>query len=74
MARFHVRTGSGELVSGARAFVSVWRALPRWAWAARVASLPGATLALEIGYRLFLPVRPLLSRLAARILKNGPAG
>ena len=70
MARFHVRTSDGSVVSGARAFVSVWRALPRWAWAARIAALPGVTPALELGYRLFLPVRPLLSRLAGRALKN----
>lgn len=70
MARFHVRTNDGAIVSGARAFVSVWRALPRWAWAARLASLPGVTPALELGYRLFPPVRPLLSRLAGRVLKG----
>ena len=70
MARFHVRDEKGELVSGARAFVSVWRVLPRWAWAARLASLPGVTPALELGYRLFLPVRPMLSRLAGRLARQ----
>lgn len=63
MARFHVRTADGRLLSGAAAFVEVWRQLPRWRWAARVASLPGVVPVLEIGYRLFLPVRPMLSRL-----------
>jgi predicted DCC family thiol-disulfide oxidoreductase YuxK len=73
MARFHVRDDKGELVSGARAFVSVWRALPRWGWAARLASLPGVTPVLELGYRLFLPVRPLLSRLAGRLARKRKA-
>jgi predicted DCC family thiol-disulfide oxidoreductase YuxK len=62
MKRFHVLAGNGRLVSGATAFVDVWRRLPRWRWAARVASLPEAMTILEFGYRLFLPVRPIVSR------------
>ena len=27
----------GEFVSGAAAFVSIWRELPRWRWAASIA-------------------------------------
>ncbi|WP_257165383.1 thiol-disulfide oxidoreductase DCC family protein [Bradyrhizobium sp. SRS-191] len=70
MARFHVRARDGRLLSGAAAFVEVWRRLPRWRWAARVASLPGALAVLELGYRLFLPVRPLISRKLGRILQR----
>ncbi|MGL4438303.1 MAG: thiol-disulfide oxidoreductase DCC family protein [Bosea sp. (in: a-proteobacteria)] len=60
MERFHVRTGSGALVSGAAAFVVVWAHLPSWRWAARAAALPGVLALLELGYRLFLPARPTL--------------
>ncbi|NPU10428.1 DUF393 domain-containing protein [Bradyrhizobium sp. 83002] len=67
MARFHVRAADGRLLSGAAAFVEVWRRLPRWRWAARVASLPGALTVLELGYRLFLPIRPFLSRGLGRL-------
>lgn len=63
MQRFHVSTSDGRVLSGAAAFVEVWARLPRWRWAARAASLPGALPALELGYRMFLPVRPFLSRL-----------
>ncbi len=63
MARFHVRRADGTLLSGAEAFVGIWRVLPRWRWAARLAALPGAMMVLETGYRMFLPVRPVLSRL-----------
>ena len=66
MKRFHVRASDGRVLSGAGAFVEVWTRLPRWRWAARAASLPGALIALELGYRAFLPVRPFISRFFVR--------
>jgi len=63
MARFHVRRADGQLRSGAAAFVSLWSLLPRWRWVAYAAAAPGAMLLLEMAYRLFLPVRPVISRL-----------
>lgn len=62
MKRFHVRASDGRVLSGAAAFVEVWTRLPRWRWAARLAGLPGVTPLLELGYRLFLPIRPYLSK------------
>ena len=66
MARFHVRSPDGQLLSGASAFVAIWETLPGWRWAARLASLPGAPILLESGYRLFLLIRPVLSGLLKR--------
>ncbi|MBE7219396.1 MAG: DUF393 domain-containing protein [Caulobacteraceae bacterium] len=66
MGRFHVRLPTGELKSGGAAFVEIWRVLPRWRPAAMLAGLPGATPALDIGYRLFSPFRPTLARLVSR--------
>ena len=62
MDRFHVRV-NGQLLSGAAAFVEVWSRLPSWRGAAHAAALPGAMAGLELGYRLFLPLRPFLARL-----------
>lgn len=72
MKRFHVRAGDGRVLSGAAAFVEVWARLPRWRWAARAASLPGAMAALELGYRMFLPVRPFISRMFGRFVRRRP--
>jgi len=68
MERFHVRASDGRVLSGAAAFVEVWARLPKWRWVARAASLPGALAVLELGYRMFLPVRPFVARLFGRIL------
>ena len=65
MSRFHVRRSDGRLVSGAAAFVNVWRQLPRWQMVARIATLPGVLMLLEIGYRIFLPARPALAVMLA---------
>jgi predicted DCC family thiol-disulfide oxidoreductase YuxK len=71
MERFHVRAGTGQLLSGAAAFVEVWARSPRWRWAARAAALPGALAALEFGYSVLLPVRPFISRLVGKMQKLG---
>ncbi len=59
LARFHVRRADGVLVDGMRGFTVLWRALPRFAWAGRIASIGPLPLLLDAAYRLFLQVRPL---------------
>ncbi len=66
LQRFHVLGNDGQIRSGAAAFVSIWAQLPGWRWAARIAAVPGVLTAMELGYRLFLPIRPSLSRLVGR--------
>ena len=67
LARFHVRGHDGELLSGARAFLALWAALPGWRWLALAGRLPGAAWAMERVYRFFLRWRPALQRLASRL-------
>lgn len=62
MSRLHVRLADGQQLSGARAFVEVWRVVPGWGWLAKLAQLPGALPVLEAAYRLFLGLRPLIVR------------
>ncbi len=63
MARFHVIAPNGQVLSGAAAFIEVWRALPGWRWLARLAALPGVEPVLEVTYRGFLKARPAMVRL-----------
>lgn len=63
MARFHVRQSNGQLLNGAAAFVALWLAMPGWRWLGRMGRLPGVTPLLELAYRMFLRLRPLLQRL-----------
>ncbi|SEK96345.1 Predicted thiol-disulfide oxidoreductase YuxK, DCC family [Roseovarius nanhaiticus] len=57
-ARFHVLTPDAQLTSGAAAFAEVWRQVPGWKWAARIARVPGVLPVLELAYRGFLKIRP----------------
>lgn len=63
LARFHVVAADGATVSGAAAFLRLWQAYPGLRLAARVLSRPLPLALLERGYRLFLPIRPVLARL-----------
>jgi predicted DCC family thiol-disulfide oxidoreductase YuxK len=59
LARFHVMTDAGRMLSGAQAFAAVWRALPApWPLLGRVAQWPVIDWLLEGAYRLFLRLRP----------------
>ena len=71
LARFHVRGRDGELLSGARAFLALWAALPGWRWLAWAGRLPGAAWTMERTYRLFLRWRPMLQRWAFRLEQPG---
>jgi predicted DCC family thiol-disulfide oxidoreductase YuxK len=62
LARFHVRTADGTLVSGGGAFIRLWAALPAMRWAAAIAGRPPLSWILEPAYRASLRLRPWLAR------------
>jgi predicted DCC family thiol-disulfide oxidoreductase YuxK len=74
LARFHVQTKTGQLISGAAGFVKLWEHLPGWRWLAKVAYLPGFTPMLEVTYRVFLNVRPGLVWLFCRCFGRVQSG
>lgn len=57
LARLHVRTPDGELASGALAFATLWKSIPRTAFLGRLASHQPLLVLLEAGYRVLLVVR-----------------
>jgi predicted DCC family thiol-disulfide oxidoreductase YuxK len=70
LARFHIRLPNGQQLSGARGFIEVWRVLPSWSWMTKLADRPTVATVLELLYRLFLPLRPLISACTRRWHRN----
>lgn len=62
LARFHVRRADGRVVSGARAFLAVWRRSPRLAPLARALERRPFVALLDLGYAGFLRLRRLWRR------------
>ncbi len=66
LARFHVQRADGSRLDGAKAFVAMWSRLPGWRWLARLSRLPGMLVLMELAYRVFLHLRPMLQVLVRR--------
>ncbi|MGA0882627.1 MAG: thiol-disulfide oxidoreductase DCC family protein [Burkholderiaceae bacterium] len=58
MARFHVQPIPGDPISGARAFLELWRHIPGWRWLSVLRHVPGVPSMLELAYVMFLKIRP----------------
>ena len=59
LARFHVQTPAGQILSGARAFAAMWAALPSTRLLGRIMAAPGLVQLFEVLSRRFLKIRPL---------------
>ncbi len=66
LARFHAQEAGRPIVSGAAAFAAMWRAVPMLAPLGHLARFPPVLWLGEAAYRLFLKVRPAISRSLAR--------
>jgi len=62
LARFHVVNAKGQLVSGGKAFSSLWLTLPAFRWAGRFFKIKSLASLLEVAYEISLPCRLLLQR------------
>ena len=60
LARLHAQPRGGSMVSGAAAFVAMWRVLPDLRPLAALASPPPVQWLLERAYLVFLEIRPVL--------------
>jgi len=60
LERLHAQRRGGEILTGAPAFVAMWRVLPALRPLAVLASPPPVLWLLEHAYRVFLKVRPRL--------------
>jgi len=63
MRRFTVRKPDGSLLSGAPAFVEMWKLTPGFSWLGYIGQNRLIGILLEILYRGFLKIRPRLQRL-----------
>ncbi|KEP68977.1 DUF393 domain-containing protein [Thioclava sp. BHET1] len=63
LGRFHLHSADGRLVSGGAAFAALWSQLPRWRYLGRIARWPVLRSLLELAYRVFLKLRPLIVRI-----------
>ena len=59
LRRFHVRMPDGALVSGAAAFLALWRATPGFRLPASLLSAPPVVAVLDVAYAGFLRLRRL---------------
>lgn len=59
LKRFHVRLPDGALVSGAAAFLALWRETPGFRLPARLLSARPVVAALDVAYAWFLTLRRL---------------
>lgn len=71
LARFHVRTGQGRLLSGGAAFAHLWSALPGFRALGAIFGRPPMSWFADRGYDLFLKVRPVLQSALTRQAKSG---
>ena len=67
LGRLHARDASGEMVSGALAFAAIWRRMPWLAPFGRLLACRPFRWVAEGAYRVFLRIRPSLSRLLQRL-------
>jgi hypothetical protein len=57
-----VRDAQGNLFQGGTAFARLWLELRGWRWAGRVFSLWPFSWFINVGYKMFLSIRPTVQK------------
>lgn len=73
LARLHAQPRGGPMVSGAAAFVAMWRVIPGLRPLAVLASPPPVQWLLERAYLIFLKVRPSLQAMVRWLIARQQA-
>lgn len=73
MKRFHIRNERGELLSGAGAFVAIWKLHPRFGRIANLLDRPAILWVLDLAYNGFLIIRPALQSIARKLFRDKPS-
>lgn len=58
----HARTPDGTLYVGVDAFMEIWKRIPDYQWAAKIAKFPPVKGFLKLGYEGFVRIRPFLPK------------
>lgn len=67
MKRFHIRNEQGVLISGAGAFVAIWKLHPKYGSFAKRLDRPSILWALNLAYDGFLIIRPTLQSITRKL-------
>ena len=71
LARFHVRSADGRLVSGGAALAHLWAALPSFKLIGGILQAWPFSWCLEGGYNAFLKIRPCLQTFVRKRAQDG---
>lgn len=58
----HAKTEHGQIVSGVETFRLIWQKLPQYQWAYKASNNRIVNSALQVGYQIFVRLRPFLPR------------
>jgi predicted DCC family thiol-disulfide oxidoreductase YuxK len=68
---FHVKDETGRLIVGVDAFIEIWSRIASLRYWKTIASLPGVTPVMKLGYFAFAKIRPFLPRKSSQECSSG---
>lgn len=68
----HVKDASGQTHTGVQAFIEIWKQLPKYQPAARIAQTKPAFALMNLGYQVFARIRPYLPKKVKQDCSTSP--